>query len=87
MVSVQNEAMVTLIMVGYFSNFAESGPQGMHRKQVSLSPGTDLHRLLTEQNINLEEVGLVTIDGRLENGNPLLRNGALVRVFPSVGGG
>ena len=87
MVSMQENGLVKLMLVGYFSNQEESNPQGVNTKQVLLNPGVDLNQLLTEQGINLDEVGLVTIDGRLVDGSPVLYDGSLIKVFPFVAGG
>ena len=87
MVSMQENGLVKLMLVGYFSNQEESNPQGVYTKQVLLNPGVDLNQLLLAQGINLDEVGLVTIDGRLVDGSPVLYDGSLIKVFPFVAGG
>jgi hypothetical protein len=83
----QENGLVKLMLVGYFSNQEESNPQGVYITQVALNPGVDLNQLLLAQGINLDEVGLVTIDGRLVDGSPVLYDGSLIKVFPFVAGG
>lgn len=54
---------------------------------MDLPPGTSVGDLLTLLGIPLEEIGLVSLDGRIAQEEQPVNNASEARIFPPVGGG
>lgn len=80
------EAKVS-IFVRVYAELRHYLPADWQDGPVDLPPGTSVGDLLAFLGIPPEEIGLVSLDGRIAQEDQPLNNASEARIFPPVGGG